>query len=288
MERYFIGLNNKDAQKLSISGGKGASLARLHGISNIPVPDGFVVTAQCYRDIVMAIPVIQKRLSDLAKITEEQTEMIKPLSAEIKKHIENIQFPTVLMDELDKILSNDGYSLSYAVRSSATAEDLPSASFAGQQDTFLNVSGAKDIGDAIAKCWASLFNERAIAYRIKNGFEHDKVAIAVVVQKMVNSEVSGVLFTADPMTSDRFTTVIEAVRGLGEDLVSGRKTPFEWKLRDGKLKKTSNGEGEAPLEEGHLLELAELCMTAGCHIYYVSRTCPILRQVFHFYDKLYD
>jgi len=134
---------------------------------------------------------------------------------------------------------------------------LPGASFAGQQDTFLNVTGLQNICAAIVKCWASLFNERAVAYRQKNGFAHDKVSIAVVVQKMVDAEVSGVLFTADPMTSDRFTTVIEAVRGLGEDLVSGRKKPFTWKLRNGKLQKTGDGEGEAPLEETRLLELAE-------------------------------
>jgi len=155
-------------------------------------------------------------------------------------------------------LSRHGDSFPYAVRSSATAEDLPGASFAGQQDTFLNVIGLKNICEAIVKCWASLFNQQAVAYRMKNGFPHAKVTIAVVVQKMVDSEVSGVLFTADPMTSDRFTTVIEAVRGLGEDLVSGRQKPFEWKLRDGKPQKTSDGDGEAPLEETHLLELTEL------------------------------
>ncbi|MEM5767586.1 MAG: PEP/pyruvate-binding domain-containing protein, partial [Bacillota bacterium] len=146
--------------------------------------------------------------------------------------IEKIRLPGEFEAEVANVLSQYGAELLYAVRSSATAEDLPGASFAGQQDTFLNVSGAAGVCEAIVKCWASLFNERAVAYRIKNGFPHDKVSIAVVVQKMVDSEISGVLFTADPMTSDRFTTVIEAVSGLGEELVSGRKKPALWKLRD--------------------------------------------------------
>ncbi|HCX63379.1 MAG TPA: phosphoenolpyruvate synthase, partial [Clostridiales bacterium] len=255
MEKYLIGLKNKEAQSISVSGGKGANLARLHGINDIPVPDGFVVTAQCYAEIVTAVPEVQRLLDALSEISEEQTDTIKQLSIQIKKIIENITFPSSFINKLDKKLSDYGISFSYAVRSSATAEDLPGASFAGQQDTFLNVRGTVDICNAIAKCWASLFNERAIAYRIKNGFEHDKVTIAVVVQKMVISEVSGVMFTADPMTSDRFTTVIEAVRGLGEELVSGRKNPFEWKLRNGKLQKTSDGEGGAPINEARLLEL---------------------------------
>ncbi len=258
MEKYLIGLKNKDAQALSISGGKGASLARLHGISEIPVPDGFVVTAQCYTDVVFAVPEIQKLLKELAEITQGQTDAVNRLSAQIKAHIENIAFPAPFISELDKTLSDYGVFLAYAVRSSATAEDLPGASFAGQQDTFLNVCGTVAICNAIAKCWASLFNARAIAYRIKNGLAHEKVTIAVVIQKMVASEVSGVLFTADPMTSDRYTTVVEAVRGLGEELVSGRKNPFEWKLCGGQLQKTGDGEGEAPLKEARLLELTQI------------------------------
>lgn len=258
MGQYLVALKDKRAQSLSVSGGKGASLARLHGISDIPVPDGFVVTAQCFMEVVWALPEVQELLVALSKVTEEQTTIIHNLSIQIKEYIEHITFPASFIGELDETLLAYGVSFPYAVRSSATAEDLPGASFAGQQDTLLNVHGAADIRHAIAKCWASLFNERAIAYRIKNGFQHEKVAIAVVVQKMVDSEVSGVLFTADPMTSDRYTTVIEAVRGLGEDLVSGRKTPFEWKLREGKLEKREDGQGAVPLADARLLELAEI------------------------------
>lgn len=258
MEKYIIDLKDNRALELSFSGGKGANLAKLHSIPGIPVPDGFVVSAQSYSDFVLAMPEIKKLLSRLRTITADQSKAISQLSKQIRAAIEEISFPVEIMEDIANELSRYGDAIPYAVRSSATAEDLPGASFAGQQDTYLNVIGIKNISVAIVKCWASLFNERAVAYRIKNGFPHDKVTIAVVVQKMVEAEVSGVLFTADPMTSDRYTTVIEAVRGLGEELVSGRKNPFEWKLRDGKLQKVSDGEGEMPLEEVRLLELAEL------------------------------
>ncbi|MEL7565641.1 MAG: phosphoenolpyruvate synthase [Dehalobacterium sp.] len=258
MANYIVDLKDKTADNLSISGGKGANLSRLHSIPGIPVPNGFVVTAQGYSDSVLSMPEVKKLLSRLTEITADQTEAISQLSKQIREEIEKFNFPVEFTEEIIEAQSRHGESFPYAVRSSATAEDLPGASFAGQQDTFLNVSGLKNICRAIVKCWASLFNERAVAYRIKNGFPHDKVTIAVVVQKMVDSEVSGVMFTADPMTSDRYTTVIEAVRGLGEDLVSGRKNPFEWKLREGKLQKTGDGEGETPLTEIHLLELAEI------------------------------
>lgn len=258
MEKYIIDLKDNEAYKLSLSGGKGANLSRLHSIPGVPVPDGFVVSARAYSDLVLSLPEVKNLLSQLTNIAADQTQAISQISKQIREEIEKFRFPAEFTEEIIEALSRHGDSFPYAVRSSATAEDLPGASFAGQQDTFLNVIGLKNICEAIVKCWASLFNDRAVAYRIKNGFPHDRVTMAVVVQKMVDAEVSGVLFTADPMTSDRFTTVIEAVRGLGEDLVSGRKKPFAWKLRYGKLQKTSDGEGEAPLKEAHLLELAEL------------------------------
>ncbi len=258
MANYIVDLKDKTADNISISGGKGANLSRLHSIPCIPVPDGFVVTAQVYSDFVLSMPEIENLLSRLEDIASGQTEAISQLSKQIRETIEKFSFPLEFRDEIIKVLSRYGDSTPYAVRSSATAEDLTGASFAGQQDTFLNVTGDKNICEAIVKCWASLFNERAVAYRIKNGFKNNKVTIAVVVQKMVDSEVSGVLFTADPMTSDRFTTVIEAVSGLGEELVSGRKNPSEWKLREGKLQKTSDGEGGVQFDEPRLLELTEL------------------------------
>jgi pyruvate,water dikinase len=121
------------------------------------------------------------------------------------------------------------------VRSSATAEDLPHASFAGQQDSFLDVVGREEILAHIRKCWASLFTDRAVAYRERNGFDHTKVRMAVIVQRMVEAEASGVMFTADPVSGNRKIVSIEAVRGLGEALVSGRVNPDEFKVRDGRV-----------------------------------------------------
>lgn len=183
MGKYIIDLKDNEACKLSISGGKGANLSRLHNIPDIPVPDGFVVSAQGYSDLVLSIPEVKELLSRLTEIVADQTEAITKLSKEIRQTIGKIRLPLEFKEEIIKELSKHGDSIPYAVRSSATAEDLPGASFAGQQDTFLNVIGIENICDAIVKCWASLFNERAVAYRIKNGFPHDKVKIAVVVQK---------------------------------------------------------------------------------------------------------
>lgn len=169
-------------------------MARLSSIPGIPVPDGFIVSAQAYRDFVLSLPEVKKLLYLLKEVTADQTENILQLSKRIRQEIEKINFPIETMEEISKALIKHGNTIPYAVRSSATAEDLPGASFAGQQDTFLNVTGIEKICNSIIKCWASLFNERAVAYRIKNGFPHEKVTMAVVVQKMVNSKVSGSVY----------------------------------------------------------------------------------------------
>jgi len=171
--KYIIDLKNNAGCELSISGGKGANLSRLHKIPGIPVPDGFVVSAQGYSDLVLSRPEVRDLLFRLTAIAPDQTEAISQLSKEIREEIEKFSFPAEFVEEISKALSRHGDLFPYAVRSSATAEDLPGASFAGQQDTFLNVSGLQNICAAIVKCWASLFNERAVAYRTKNGFPHD-------------------------------------------------------------------------------------------------------------------
>src|SRR5262249_54470920 len=128
-----------------------------------------------------------------------------------------------------------GEQAAYAVRSSATAEDLPAASFAGQQDTYLNVVGPAAILQHVSRCWASLFTERAVTYRLRNGFDHRKVRIAVVVQQMVFPRASGIMFTADPVTSNRKVVSVEAIFGLGEALVSGLVNADVYKVRDGMI-----------------------------------------------------
>ena len=181
MEKYIVDLKNEVASKLAVSGGKGANLSRLHKIPGIPVPDGFVVSALFFSDLVLSRPEVKDLLSRLGSISVDQTETIAQLSKQIREEIEKVSLPGEFTAEIREALSKHGDAFSYAVRSSATAEDLPGASFAGQQDTFLNVNGLQRICAAIVKCWASLFNERAVAYRQKNGFPHDKVTIAVVV-----------------------------------------------------------------------------------------------------------
>lgn len=160
--------------------------------------------------------------------------------------------------EIRKAITVFGEHQAYAIRSSATAEDLPYASFAGQQDTYLNIRGKDKIIQSIIKCWASIFTDRAIIYRIKNGFDHRKVLPSVVVQRMIMSEASGVMFTADPMTSDRKTISIEAGFGLGEALVSGLVNPDIYKVRDGKIVERSIGTQKLeirPTEAGGIEEL---------------------------------
>src|SRR6202022_978539 len=150
-----------------------------------------------------------------------------------RRALEGIAIPEDLASAITRTLARLGEQAAYAVRSSATAEDLPTASFAGQHDTYLNVVGPAAILEHISRCWASLFTERAVTYRLRNGFDHRKVRMAVVVQQMVFPEAAGILFTADPVTSNRKVTSVEATFGLGESLVSGLVNADMYKVRDG-------------------------------------------------------
>ena len=155
--------------------------------------------------------------------------------AEIRRTIEGIAIPDDLAAAITRSLARLGEQAAYAVRSSATAEDLPTASFAGQQDTYLNVVGPAAILQHVSRCWASLFTERAVTYRLRNGFDHRKVHMAVVVQQMVFPQAAGILFTADPVTSNRKVASVEAGFGLGEALVSGLVNADVYKVRDGEV-----------------------------------------------------
>jgi len=208
---------------LSLVGGKGANLGELlrHGI---PVPPGFVVTAPAYSSFLEKAhlkPPIQQLLE---KLDPSDTKALQETSARIKDLITEAPMPPEMAEAIEQAYRKLGDG-SVAVRSSATAEDLPEASFAGQQRTFLNVRGEKDVVKAVQGCWASLFEPRAIFYRSQHQFGHLDIAIAVPVQRMVQSHVSGVMFTVEPVTSDKGKIVIEAVFGLGEAIVSGEVTP---------------------------------------------------------------
>lgn len=231
---YVIDFQELDKSAPAIAGGKGANLGELRKIEGITVPDGFCVSTEAFRRIIdeATAPSLLEKLSGLAV---ENRKAISEAGREIRKAIEGVRIPEDVQEEIMDHFTRLGEQGAYAVRSSATAEDLPSASFAGQQDTYLNVVGASAILEHVRKCWASLFTDRAITYRIQNGFDHRSVRLAVVVQKMVFPEAAGVLFTADPVTSNRKVTSIDAGFGLGEALVSGIVNADHYKVRDGRV-----------------------------------------------------
>jgi len=181
-------------------------------------------------------------LDELSVLTSDDREKISQVSGEIRRAIEDTLVPHDIQEDITRHLSGHGEENAYAIRSSATAEDLPTASFAGQQDTYLNIIGKEAILSHISKCWASLFTDRAVIYRIQNGFDHRKVHLAVIVQKMIFPNVAGIMFTADPITSNRKILSIDASFGLGEALVSGIVNPDNYKVRSGEIidKKISN------------------------------------------------
>jgi Phosphoenolpyruvate synthase/pyruvate phosphate dikinase len=235
MRHYVFGFQDIDQAKLLIVGGKGANLGELSKIEGIHVPDGFCISTEAFKRIIDESSVINKLLDQLSLLKVEDRDKIRYLSEEIRSVIESIVIPKEINEEIIFNLSKLDENNAYAIRSSATAEDLPTASFAGQQDTYLNIVGTKAIQKHISKCWASLFTERAIIYRLQNGFDHDKVNLSVVVQKMVFPQASGILFTADPVTSNRKVSSIDASFGLGEALVSGLVNADIYKVSDGKI-----------------------------------------------------
>jgi len=244
---------NKDS--IPVAGGKGAQLGEMYN-SDFPVPPAFVVTAQAYKEFLSMNHLDYKIKNILNGLDVDNTKQLIQASDIIKEIIVNEGMSSSLKSEvieaynilnvnenvlsvsknvLDLIKNGRGNAF-VAVRSSATAEDLLEASFAGMQETFLNIKGEKNLIIAIKKCWASLFTPRAIFYRIKNNFPHEKVLIAVVVQKMINADRSGVLFTANPGTNNKNEIVIEAGFGLGEAIVSGAINPDLYILDKNSLK----------------------------------------------------
>ena len=208
---------------IPIAGGKGANLGELTR-ARVPVPPGFIVTTDAYSHFIKEARLTQKISSYLKALDPKDSDMLQETAFRIKQMISLAPMPPSMADEIKQAYRRMHQGL-VAVRSSATAEDLPEASFAGQQSTFLNVQGGSNVVTAVQNCWASLFEARAIFYRNEQHFDHFKVGIAVVVQRMVQSEVSGVAFTAEPLSSDEKKIVIEAVYGLGEAVVSGELTP---------------------------------------------------------------
>lgn len=235
MNSYVLGFQEIDKTKLAIVGGKGVNLGELSRIEGIEVPEGFCVTTKAYKEIIGNNRKFHSLLDQLSLIKVDNRESISEISAQIRKVIEEITIPQDIENEITCQLKQLGKKNAYAIRSSATMEDLATASFAGQQDTFLNIIGKDAILKNISKCWASLFTERAVIYRLQNGFDHKKVFLSVVIQKMVFPEAAGIMFTADPITINRKVTSIDASFGLGEALVSGLVNADNYKVRDGRI-----------------------------------------------------
>ena len=267
--KWFSELN-KDSG--AVAGGKGANLAEIFNLK-IPVPPGFVVTAQAYDSFIKKARLDEKIKKILLQIDYENTQQLDESTKQIRELIINSEFPKEMKEEIIEAyedLSLTDYDVKesgaldileavqepvfVAIRSSATTEDLAEASFAGQQDTYLNVKGNEELIENVKKCFASLFTSRATYYRIKKGFKHEQASLAVVVQKMINSDKSGVMFSKDPNQKNE-NVVMEAVFGLGEGIVSGRITPDKYevskeleildkKISDKKIAMTRNSSGE--------------------------------------------
>jgi pyruvate,water dikinase len=233
--RYVVGLAEIDRTDVALAGGKGAQLRELSRVDGIFVPSGFCVTTRAFRQACAEEPSLDEMLDRLSRLGAEDREETREASAEIREAIRARGIPGEAMEEIARAVRSLGGPAGLAVRSSATAEDLPAASFAGQHETYLNVIGADAVLDRVCRCWASLFTERAVAYRRRNGVDHRDLQMAVVVQEMVSPQAAGVLFTADPASSNRRVAVVEASLGLGEALVSGLVSPDVYAVRDSQV-----------------------------------------------------
>ncbi|MCD6139402.1 MAG: phosphoenolpyruvate synthase [Thermococcus sp.] len=241
--KWFEELRKED---VPLVGGKGANLGEMTS-AGIPIPPGFCVTAEAYKYFVENVKVedgrtLQEWIMDvISKTNVDDSKQLQENTAKIREKIISMEMPEEIASEIEQAYKKLSQRFNMeevyvAVRSSATAEDLPEASFAGQQETYLDVLGIDDVKEKVKKCWASLWTARATFYRAKQGFDHSKVYLSAVVQKMVNSETSGVMFTANPVTNDRSEIMINAAWGLGEAVVSGAVSPDEYIVEKGTWK----------------------------------------------------
>src|SRR4030042_1823838 len=235
---YIRWFEEGGAGDVGLVGGKAANLGEMVA-AGLPVPPGFCLCAEAYRDFIQAAGLDEPIHSILAETRHDAPADVEVKSTLIRGLFTQHQVPRPIAEQIGassrrlvrELGKADVSAVPVAVRSSATAEDLPTASFAGQQDTYLNVCGSGELLECVRRCWASLWTARAMTYRARQGFDHHKVYLAVVVQAMIDSEISGILFTADPITGSRQEAVINASWGLGEAIVSGLVTPDTYTVR---------------------------------------------------------
>ena len=235
MGGFVVDLEDVDGAMVAVVGGKGAQLGELRRIDGVRVPAGFCVTTDAFRRAVAGTPSLAGRIDGLAHLDPDDRSAIAIRSAAVRRAIEEATIPEDVASAVTGSVVRLGDQSSCAVRSSSTVEDLSSASSAGQYDTYLNVVGPAAVLRHVSRCWASLYTERAVAYRLRHGAGDQPVLMAVVVQRLVGPRAAGVLFTADPVTSNRKVAVVEAVPGLGEALVAGRADADRYTVRDGRV-----------------------------------------------------
>ncbi|MFP3870473.1 MAG: PEP/pyruvate-binding domain-containing protein, partial [Syntrophobacteria bacterium] len=250
----IIWIENLCKDDSPLVGGKNANLGELRGVIGAPVPPGFAITGQIYRKFLEDAGLTERIYAVLEDLETTELQALQRISEELRRMIEETEIPEALEQEVleayDELARRCRKSdVLVAVRSSATAEDLPGASFAGQQDTYLNV-GREDLLDRVRACWSSLFTPRAIAYRQEKGFGHEDVQLSVTVMEMVQARSSGVIFTIEPVSGETNKVIINAAWGLGEAVVSGRVTPDEYVIAKDSLE----------ILERHVAEKKEKCV----------------------------
>ena len=242
-----VPLRRADAAGTRDVGGKGANLARMVR-NRLPVPDGFCIRTAAFDRFLEGVDQLESFYANLEELAFEPSESVQAAAAQIRQHLAEVPIPADIADQIISAWQALGADLAYAVRSSATAEDLPQASCAGQHDTFLNVRGRDALLAAVRRCWISLFTDRAVLYRMRNHIPQRSAAMAVTVQQMVSADAAGVVFTADPLTGDRGRIVMEATWGLGETLVSGKVGPDRIVLDKRTLRVVESSVGRKTIE----------------------------------------
>lgn len=267
-DAYVLWIDQVDRSQVAATGGKAASLGELSRIDGINVPDGFCVTTAAYARMLAATPAIGRGVDALAHLGRGDDAGVERVGGAIRAAIETSPMPDDVADEIRSALARLG-TRACAVRSSATVEDAPGTSFAGLHDSFLDVVGEDAVIAHVRRCWASLFGDRATAARLRYGVDHRDVAMAVVVQRMVDPIASGVMFTADPVTSHRGVVAIEAVLGLGEAMVAGRVSPDHFEVRAGAITARTIAATRAArptLTDRQVLQLARLGRLIETHL----------------------
>ncbi|WP_370588893.1 rifamycin-inactivating phosphotransferase [Pseudonocardia sp. C8] len=263
---YVVGLDEVGQGQVAEVGGKAANLGELTRLDGIRVPQGFVVTVDAFRRVVAGARPVEVAIGRLAGLAPDDRAAIGTVSAGIRRVIHELPLPDDLVAAIGRRIARLGGQTACAVRSSATAEDLPTASFAGQQDSYLDVVGPEAILEHVRRCWASLFTERAVSYRLRNGVDHGHVHMAVVVQEMVFPQAAGILFTADPVTSNRKLATVEAVRGLGDTLVAGRVNGDTYTVRDDEVvARTVEPQQRPVLTDAQVVRLVRLGRRVEAH-----------------------